>query len=349
MIKVDSFDKFEGREVSSIRITNVKGEYMEVLDFGATLYSLFVRDKFGVLRDVVLGFDSVNEYLESGTCFGATVGRVANRVSGASFTLGGKKYKLFDNTGSNTTLHGGQFGWHKKMWNYEILGENSVKFTRFSPDGDENFPGNVEASVVYTFTDNSELLLNYTAVSDEDTPLNLTNHSYFNLCGQDSGKNIYENYLKINSQITTPLGNDFTPTGAFVDVTNTVYDFNEFKTIGRDIEVPDPQMELAAGYDINYVINKNCREFGTVAESFSQESGIYLACRSDMPCVQLYVGNFIDNGTKGKKGAVYNRRHGFALETQNYPDALNKAVFPDYVLKKGETFTSRTVYEFGLI
>lgn len=349
MIKVCSFDNFENREVSKIRITNVKGEYIEVLDFGATLYSCFVRDKQGTLRDVVLGFDTVKEYFESGTCFGATVGRVANRISGAKFTLNGKEYNLFDNTGTNTTLHGGKRGWHKKMWSYEIKSDNSVKFTIFSPDGDENFPGNMTASVTYTFTDDSQIILDYCGSSDADTLFNITNHSYFNLDGQDAGTSIYDNYLKINSNETTPLGKDFTPTGEFVKIAGTPYDFSDYKKIGRDIESNDAQMELAAGYDINYVINKNNNDFTIAAQAYSENTGISLKCETDMPGVQLYVGNFIDNGTRGKNGAIYNRRHGFALETQFFPDAVNKKSFKNYLLKKGEKFESRTVFEFGLL
>lgn len=346
MVEKSVFQKFEGEDIHLVRITNTHGEFVEILDYGATIYSLNVRDKLGELRDIVLGYESIEKYAAADTCFGGTVGRVANRISGAKFELNGETYELFDNTGKGVTLHGGEFGWHKKFWDIGNMTDDSVTLNYFSGGGDENFPGDVSFKLTFTFTDDAELKLSYFAISDEDTPLNITNHSYFNLDGHAAPHDILKTVLMINSDTITPLGEDFTPNGELEKVDDTPFDFRKPTAIGLRIADDNPQLQLADGYDINYVIpGEGMRLF---AKALSLESGITLACYSNMPCVQFYTGNFIQQRTPSKGNLRYDKRQGFCLETQNYPDALNKP-FPSYVIKKFMQYSTETIYKFGTI
>ena len=364
-----------GEDVYSYKITNSSGEYVTILSLGAVVHRLCVRDGGGRLRDVVLGFETLREYETGSAYFGALVGRAANRISGCSAFIDGKNY-FFPDTGGGVTLHGGLEGFDRKNFaarEFDPAGF-SVTLETVSPDGDQGFPGNLSLSVTYTFSggsalsDGSALSAEYSAVSDAATIVNVTNHSYFNLSGADSGKNIYGTKLKIRGRKITPLGSDFTPTGEISRVRGTVFDFTSFKAIGKDIDAPDPQLLLAGGYDINYVLDgadnadgENgetgadgehgaSAENGTdalplAAEAYSEESGISLAVFTDRPCMQFYSGNFLTD-LSGKDGAPYGRRHGFCLETQGFPDAENKK-FPDNIIGPGKEFKSVTVYAFG--
>ena len=349
-----------GEKVTAFKIGNSFGEFVEVLDYGATVFAISVKDGFGGIRDVNLGYDTVAEYISENTHFGATIGRTVNRISGCKFTLNGKTYELADNDGG-VSIHGGFEGFDRKMFDAEVCGEESVIFSRLSPDGEENYPGNLEFSVKFTFGDDHALVIDYNAVSDADTIFMPTNHSYFNLDGHDSGHNIYSQKLLLNAGYVTPLGADFTPSGELAAVEGTPYDFTEFKEIGRDIDEDNAQLKFAGGYDINFVL-KNGKpvlpeKFAGVtldsnlnfaALAYSDESGICMAVETDLPCTQLYTGNFMKQ-SGGKLGTEYNRRFAFCLETQGYPDAINKPQFPSIVLKKGEKFESRTVYAFGVV
>lgn len=376
MLKLKFFDKTaDGRDVWSIVLENSAGEYAELINYGATLKSLFVKDAEGKLRDVVLGYDDMEGYEKNDSYFGAVVGRCANRLTGPSFVLGGYEYKLNDNTGTGVALHGGNIGFDKKIWSVnfpeansavfeslksggEIMsGGNSVSLTLISPDGDEGYPGNLTLTVTYTLTEDSRFEIEYHAVSDADTVLNVTNHAYFNLDGQDCGHNCLDTYVKIHSDMITPLGNNFAPTGEFMNVAGTPYDFNDFKKIGQDVGEDHPQLIIGSGYDQNFVIRRpedEAQEFVQfnkpvlASECYSKSSGIRMRTYTDLPGVQFYIGNFI-KPQLGKQWAMYGHRHGFCFETQMFPNGINIPEFESPILREGENFRSKTIYAFDTI
>ena len=369
MLKLKYFDKTaDGQDVFSVTLTNNEGESCEIISYGATVRTLFVKDKYGALRDVVLGYDSMADYEKNDSYFGAIIGRCANRLTGPSFTINGQEYKTADNTGSGVALHGGNIGFDKKIWSIDLpeansaafdaiktggeimSGENSVTFTLLSPDGDEGYPGNLTLKVKYTFTDDAELNIEYEAVCDKDTVLNVTNHSYFNLDGQDCGHDCLNTVVRINADYITPMGTNFAPTGEIMEVADTVFDFNEFKTIGKDVEYPHPQLIIGAGYDHNFVIRRegSKREQALASQCYSNESGIRMFTYTDLPGVQFYIGNYISD-SQGKNGAVYGKRSGFCFETQFFPNAINTPSFETTLLKKNTLFTSKTTYKFDTI
>lgn len=375
MIKLRYFDKtVNGQNVYAVSIYNSSGAYVDILNYGATVRALAVPDKYGSLRDIVLGYDSTAEYQSHDAYFGAVIGRCANRITGPAFTLNGKTYKLVDNTGAGTALHGGAKGFDKKLWKIDnsvfdnILGAkktkeelaaghevydsgNSISFSLISPDGDENYPGKLSITVTYAFSDNFDLDISYTAKCSEDTLLNVTNHSYFNLDGHDCGHNCLKTYVKINSDEITPLGDKLTPTGEFMKIAGTAYDFNNFKTIGSDLNSGHPQLVIGGGYDQNFVLRdaKGAGKGMTLAaEAYSKDSGIFMKTYTDLPGVQFYIGNFITDMV-GKNGAVYGKRSGFCFETQNFPNSVNIPQFPSAILKKGERYNTETRYSFGVI
>ncbi|MBR5007176.1 MAG: galactose mutarotase [Clostridia bacterium] len=366
MVSIRLFDYTEsGVPVYSYTLKNRKNESVEILNFGAIIRRISVLDKSGKLRDIVLGFDDVKSYIGSDTYFGAFIGRVANRISGCKFSLEGQIYTLYDNN-NGVSLHGGKNGFDKKLLTASVPEDDfqSVVFFGISPDGEEGYPGTVFFSVKYTLTDDSNLIIDYKAETDKPTLFNVTNHSYFNLNGHDSDRNNYETYLKLNSRHITPLGDDFTPTGEIRDISGTPFDFTSFKKIGRDIDARDAQMLLAGGYDINYVfdISKDLTEseeacmrnilpvpeLKPVAYAYSEDSGICMEVQTTLPCMQLYSGNFMKDST-GKDGAHYDYRYGFCLETQLFPDAVNKKSFPPVTLVPDKPYQSRTVYSFATL
>ena len=286
-------------------ITNENGMKAVVTDFGATLHSLHVPDKDGELRDVVWGYDSVAEYeIDNGPYFGATVGRIANRVGGAAVTINGVKYQMEVNERTNC-LHSGPNCYHVRMWDAEIL-ENAVKFSILSPDGDQGLPGNFQLSVTYTLTDDNALKLTYDGISDKDTFVSMTNHSYFNFNGETSDS-ILEHELWVNADAYTRANNEMITTGEIVDVTGTVMDFRTAKVIGRDICKEEEPLLIGGGYDHNWVLNTHEKE-EAVVKLTSAESGISLEVFTDYPGIQIYSGNFLCN-KPGKGGRIYpNRR-----------------------------------------
>ena len=321
---------------------NASGIQAKVFPFGATLQSLTVNDAEGAATDVVLGFDTVDEYRNSDLYFGGTIGRFANRIGGASFCLNGREYLLAANDGLNH-LHGGGEGFHKKMWTVTEQTERSAVFSRVSADGEEGYPGNLQIRVEFSVDDDHSLRICYDAVSDEDTLINLTNHAYFNLNGHKSGSAM-EHLLQLNADSITENGPGCLPTGRILSVTGTPFDFRSAKPLAPGLVCGDTQIELCGGYDHNFVLaGEGLRKIGTL---IGEKSGIVMEIETDQPGVQLYSGNFL-KPTNGKDGAAYSCRHSICLETQHFPDTIHHPEFPSVVLRKGERFHSETIYRFS--
>lgn len=331
-----------GEEVTLYTLENKNGMKAEFIDYGANIVSLFVPDKNGKMDDVVLGFDDVEGYEVNGCFFGAFIGRHGNRIGGAQFELNGKTYELEKNDGENN-LHGGTPGYHKVMYQAKA-DENSVAFSRVSPDMEQGYPGNLDICVTYTLTDDNELKIVYMAKSDQDTLCNVTNHSYFNLKGHDGGE-ITDHEVWIRANGFTATSDDLIPNGTITDVTGTPMDFRTKKAIGKEIGADYRPMKIAGGYDHNYALDKKAGALEKVAELSEASSGRTMEVYTDLPGMQLYTGNFIEKET-GKGGAVYTKRNGVCFETQFFPNSIHIPSFDSCVLKAGETFTSTTVYRF---
>lgn len=324
----------DGTAVSLWELTNERGLTAQVLDYGVTIRSVLVPDKRGKLVDVVLGYDTLKEYVRDGCYLGTTVGRCANRIKGASFELNGKTYPLYANNGENH-LHGGKRGFNKYVWNGEQTGE-AVTFSRLSPDGEEGYPGNLQVQVTMGWEGDS-LTIRYEATTDQDTVVNLTNHSYFNLNGK--GK-INGHLLQVAADHYTLNGRDGIPTGEVVSVEGSAMDFRTPKTIGQDAGKKEPCVSFFNGYDSNFIISGH-----PFATAVGDKTGITLIADTDQPGVQLYTANAL-GPRLGKKGSFYGFRSGFCLETQNYPDAIHHPQWPSCILKAGETYRSVTTYTF---
>ncbi len=309
-----------------------------LLDYGATIQSLTVPDRSGRSVDVVLGYDTVSAYEQNAGYLGATIGRVGNRIGGACFSLNGKTYSLAKNNGENH-LHGGIRNFSKVIWQAEAVGENAVRFSRLSPDGEENYPGNLRVSVTFTLTDGG-LHICYDADTDADTLVNLTNHAYFNLNG---GGSVLEHLLQINAEKFTENDAACLPTGKFIAVEGTPFDFRTAKPIGLRIDADDVQLRNGEGYDHNFVLTGS----RDAAVLYSPESGICMTTRTTAPGVQVYSANHLTH-RQGKNGAVYDVRHAICLETQLFPNAMRCYGFPSPVLHAGEHLRSETAYLFGV-
>lgn len=337
----------QGNEVELITLKNTKGTEVKVSTLGATVVSFLYRDKAGIMRDVVLGYDKAASYLQNGGYLGATVGRCANRISNAKVTIGGVEYALEDNDGGNN-LHSGSNGVTYKVWDIDKVDEvsNSVTLKYVSPDLEQGFPGNMTIKVTFALTEEDALSITYEGVSDKDTVANFTNHSYFNLAGHDSGY-IGKQKVKIHSKAFLPVApTGSVPTGEIRPVEGTPFDFTEFKEIGKEIEGDYDQLRYTAGYDHTFVL-ENKGKLELAAEAVCEATGIHLYAYTDCPGVQLYAGNYIED-VIGKGGVPYGRRHGFCFETQYYPDSINNPAFRTPLLKAGEVYTSTTVYKLGL-
>ena len=322
---------------------NKNGMVMEVTDFGATLYSLLVPDKRGNLVDVVLGYDTPEEYMgPGGTGFGATIGRNGNRIGNAEFVLNGKTYSLEKNNHGNN-LHSGLDYYHYRMWEVKAISENSITFFLHSPDGDQGYPGEFNVEVTYTLRDDNALQIDYHGVPEEDTIVNMTNHSYFNLNGHASG-NILEHELWVDADSFTITDKNLIPTGEIVPVEGTPMDFRQKKTVGRDIEEDYEPLVFAGGYDHNWCLN-NQGVYKKLIELSSDVSGLTMEVYTDLPGVQIYTGNFLVKEI-GKQDVVYEHRQGICFETQNYPDAIHHANFPSPVCKAGDVYKTRSTYLF---
>ena len=335
----------EGNQASLYVIRNENGMEAAVTDLGATLVSLKVKNKEGSMADVVLGYENAAGY-EAGTCFfGTIVGRNANRIGGATFTLNDKKYELTANDGPNN-LHSGMDFYRNRIWAAEYeTGVNQVSFTLESPDGDQGYPGNASIRVTYTLTDENEVKIHYEGTCDQDTIFNMTNHAYFNLAGHESGPALSQ-MVYIDSDAITAVDKVLIPTGEIRKVMGTPMDFSDFKPIGRDIEADYDQLKLGGGYDHNWILNHESGVFSLAAAAIDEESGRKMEVYTDLPGVQFYTGNFLDGQVPGKGGVKYVRRQGYCFETQYYPNAVNMPGFASPIVKKGEKYDTTTSYKF---
>lgn len=332
-----------GTAVELYTMTNKKGTQLQVLNYGLRIHKLLVADKNGKLGDLVLGYDSIEDYLGA-DYQGCFVGRYANRIAKGSFTLNGTSYSLTKNDGENS-LHGGPGGYHQVVFNVDSMvdgDEPSIVFTHLSPDGDENFPGNLKLKIRYTLTAENEVRFDYSAVSDKATPFNPTNHSFFNLSG-DHSKNVFDTVMQINATSLTAIADDLIPTGEFNCVKGTPLDFTEPKELGKDMFASEHTIALCGGFDHNFCVDGQGMRLHAVASH--PESGRTMEVYSDMPGVQLYTFNKA-NGKTGKNGVVMKDHTAFCLETQFYPDSVNHENFPFKYLEPGVEFTSTTVYKF---
>ena len=310
------------------------------LDYGCIIKNVFVAGKDGKKRDVVLGYDDVKSYEENGGYLGAFVGRVANRIKNAEFTLDGVKYKLFANDGKNC-LHGGKKGFDKKFFESKIE-DDSITFTTCSFDGEEGFPGGLSIEVKYTLR-GSALDIEYKAVATADTPVSFTNHSYFNLSDEDTALN---HVLSVNSDFITPVNDTLIPTGELLSVSDTPFDFRNPQKVGLYIDYPHKQLKIAGGYDHNFVL-KNYGSYEKVATLYAEDTGISMDVFTDNFGMQVYSGNFL-NGAVGKNGRIYGKRAAICLETQGFPNAVNQVTFPSIIVKAGKTYSKRTTYAFSV-
>ncbi len=308
-------------------------------DLGATLVKLFVPDREGKLSDVVLGFDDPRQYCESGSFFGAVVGRNANRIGGATFNINGKQYEMDKNDGNNN-LHSGLDFYKDRIWQVQRAEEDSITFELESPHGDQGFPGNARIRVKYSLEQGNTLRIVYTGISDRDTAFNLTNHSYFNLAGHDKPEKAMEQVLTMPARFFTPSDAESIPTGEERSVEGTAMDFRTPKAIGRDIDRKEEPLRFQNGYDHNFEVFVN-----PCAILTDPESGRTMAVSTDCPGLQLYSGNFLE-GEAGKDGVVYCRRSGVCLETQFYPNALNNPEWPQPITRAGEKYCSETTFVF---
>lgn len=333
----------QGAPVYEYRIQNSNGMEVSVMNYGAVVRSIIVTDKEGRMRDVCLGFEDYSEYFINDGSLGATIGPVANRTKGAAFTIDGHRYTLKANEGENNLHSDFDASFYKKVWDAAET-ENGVKFTINAEDGELGFPGNRIASVEFILSDKNELSLHYHAVSDKNTVFNLTNHTYFNLGGHDSG-NVLQHILQMNTSKYTVIGAGTIPTGEIASVKGTPLDFTRPKAIGCDIRSDNDQMKLAGGYDHNFCIDDADGTLRNFANISNPATGLTMRCFTTLPGVQFYTANFL-NTDKGKEGVHYKANDGFCLETQFYPNSINTPGFPDTVFGPGRDYDSTTMYQF---
>ena len=339
-----------GDSVHVFTLTNANGLELQVIDYGGLVISLRTPDRTGVLGDIVLGYDNIDGYLASTPYFGALVGRYANRIARGRFTLDDTAYTLAVNNGVNS-LHGGLKGFDKVMWRAEPTSDSSsvaVVLRYTSLDGEEGYPGTLGVQVTYTLTDRNEFTIDYLATSDKATPVNLTQHSYFNLAGDGAG-DVLGHLVSIDADAFTPVDTTLIPTGVLQPVAGTPFDLRAPVTIGARIHEADAQLTIAGGFDHNFVINRTAPALVHAARVVEPTSGRTLDVETTEPGIQFYTGNFLDGSITGKRGHVYGRRNGFCLETQHFPDSPNQSAFPSTILRPGEEYRSRTVYTFGVV
>lgn len=346
----------DGREVESYLLTNAHDVELKVINYGGTIVSLKVPDSEGHFDDIVLGFNSIDGYLSDvyqqvNPYFGALIGRYGNRIAEGQFSLAGETYTLSANDGSNH-LHGGDQGFDRVLWQVEPFESDSgsglaLRYT--SADGEEGYPGELTVEVTYTLTDQNELIVDYQAETDKATPVNLTQHSYFNLQGEGSAT-IADHQLTLNADAFTPVNESLIPTGELRDVAGTPFDFTDATAIGERIEQDNEQLGFGKGYDHNFVLNRAASQEGELmlaARVWEPESGRVLEIETTEPGIQFYSGNFLGGELTGKSGEAYQQRSGFALETQHFPDSPNQDSFPSTILEPGERYQSRTVFRFS--
>jgi aldose 1-epimerase len=343
------FGQAGGAPVYLYTLTNTHGMEVRVMSYGATIVSLSVPNRRGLSEDVVLGFDALEGYLADEPYFGAIVGRYGNRIAKGRFALDGATYQLATNNGPNH-LHGGIKGFDKVVWDaapFDRDGTSGVVFTHVSPDGDEGYPGSLNARVTYTLTPANELIVDYHATTSKATPINLTQHSYFNLAGAGTG-DILEHQLTLDADRFTPVDATLIPTGELAPVEGTPFDFRKATAIGARIGAEHPQLKFGTGYDHNWVLNGRSGELRHAVRLEEPTSGRTLDISTTEPGVQFYTGNFLDGTLTGKSGRVYKQRYGLCLETQHFPDSPNHPAFPSTILRPGEQYQSKTVFAFGV-
>jgi len=341
-IKVADFSS-----IKEYTLINKSGMEVRLTNYGARITAIKVPDRNGRFADVALGYDCVEKYINAPDkpYFGSVVGRCGNRIAKGRFILDGKEYVLATNNGANH-LHGGNLGFDKRVWDADVKGD-TVVFTLKSFDGEEGYPGNLDVRVTYTLTDDNELKIAYCAVADKATPVNLTNHVYFNLKGEGSGT-ILDHELMINADSFTPVDATLIPTGEFRPVAGTPFDFLKLKPIGRDIAEKNTQLEYGNGYDHNFALNKDQDEMTLAAVVYEPTSGRKMEVFTEEPGVQFYSGNFLNGILTGKSGQSYLFRGGFCLETQHFPDSPNHRNFPSVILRPGTEYKTATVYKFSI-
>ena len=338
----------DGKPVDLYTLTNSNGLEVRAMTYGGIIVSIRVPDRKGKLADVVLGHDNFDGYLVNPPYFGAIVGRYANRIANGTFTLDGVKYTLPKNDGQNT-LHGGLIGFNKVIWEakeFKNAKGVGVAFNYLSKDGEEGFPGNLKVKVSYTLTNGNQLIIDYEATTDKATPLNLTQHTYFNLAGEGSG-DILGHEVMLNADRFTPAEKTLIPTGEIRPVKETPLGFTTPTTIGSRINDNYEQLVIGHGYDHNFVIKRKDNSITLAARAREPNSGRVLEVYTTEPAVQLYSGNFLDGTLVGKQGHAYKKRDGFCLETQHFPDSPNHPDFPSTILRPGTTFRSQTVFKFS--
>ena len=343
----EAFGNVSGTPVEVFTLTNARGIEIRAMTYGAIITSIKTPDRKGVMADITLGFDNLQAYLGEHPYFGAVVGRYGNRIGLARFSLNGQTYELAANNGPNH-LHGGVRGFDKYVWAAELIaGVTGVAFTRVSPDGEERYPGTLKVRVSYVLTDANDLEIEYQATTDKATPVNLTQHTYFNLAGQGAGT-ILDHELTINADRFTPVGDSLIPTGVLAPVEGTPMDFRRPTKVGARIDAGTEQIKFGRGYDHNWVLNRKGDGLQLAARVVEPASGRTLEVSTTEPGVQFYTGNFLDGTLKGKGGVGYQRRGGLCLETQHFPDSPNKPAFPTTILQAGSTYRSKTVWKFGV-
>lgn len=335
----------DGRQINKFTITNKNNVKVSVISYGATLAEIIVPDRNDTLKDILVGFDDIDGFVNRTDYQGVIVGPYANRIGNAKFSIDGTEYVLSANEKGVTCLHSnGEF--NTAVWDAEIIDDNSIAFTYTSPDGHNGFPGKIDVKVTYSLNDKDELKLEYYAVSDKKTVINLTNHAYFNLGGYDSGT-ILDHIISVNADKYTPVDVFSIPTGEIADVTNTPFDLRKAVRIGENIDADNEQLQYTGGYDHNFCINDYDGSLKKAAEVTDPDSGRTIEVFTDLPGVQFYAGNFL-KGVIGKAGLPMEKRSGFCLETQFYPDTPNKPDFPQCTYDAGEVYNSVTVFKFSV-
>jgi aldose 1-epimerase len=350
--KADFEKEVNGKKTTLFTLKNADGIMVTLTNYGAKIVSIFAPDKNGNIEDVVLGYKSIDGYLNGDAGQGAVVGPYANRIANAQFEIDGQVYQLPQNN-MKACLHSGPESFYRQVWDAkEIQSADgpAVEMTLTSPDGQWGFPGNKNVKVTYTLTKDNGLKIDYEATTDKSCYLNLTNHVYFNLKGEGMG-DILDHVLVVDANASTAVADSqLIPTGEIVDIRGTAMDFTTPHTVGERINDPMPQLKMGGGYDHNYILNKdqNGHEMTFCASLFEPASGRFMECTTTEPAVQLYTGNFLNGSITGKRGNPYNYRNGICLETQHYPDSPHHPEFPNTLLKPGETLKSTTIYKFSV-
>ncbi len=349
-VKSSVFGKLsDGREAHLYTLTNKNGIEVAISDYGATIVSIKVPDKHGKIADVVLGYDTPEEYAKGDSYFGGTIGRYGNRIAHGEFVLDGHTYTLAKNNGENS-LHGGDAPFNKDLWTARVISTSedpAIVCTYLSKDGEGGYPGNLSVSVMFKLNNKNELKIEYTATTDKDTVLNLTNHSYFNLSGEGSG-DILKTQMLLRASRYTPVDETLIPQGELHNVIGTPFDFRKSTPIGSRIDQDDEQLKHGRGYDHNWVVDDGDKgSLIPVAQAYDPASGRVLDVSSTEPAIQFYTGNFLDGTIHGKSGKIYGHRGAFCLETQHYPDSPNHPGFPSTELQPGMRFDSTTIYRFS--